>query len=108
MLELSVSARTDLERRLVELHLLTRRPSRFGDSQSYFVADREIAHFHGDQRMDIRLTKERIPELKSVGVLDSRVKTRGRTAEWVAVTLADSRDVEYVLQLMEEAIRANS
>ena len=103
-----MSVRKDLERRLGEVPELTRRPSRFGDSRSYFLADREVAHFHGEQRMDIRLTKQRIPQLKSVGALDSRVTTRGRYAEWVTVTLIEPRDVEYALQLMEEAIRANS
>jgi len=103
-----VSVRTHLERKLAALPGLTRRPSRYGDSHSYFVADREIAHFHGAERMDVRLTKERIPELRSVGVLDSRVKTRGRFAEWVSLSLTDPRDVDYALQLVEEAVRANS
>lgn len=75
-----VSLRLDLERRLEGMPELTRRPSRFGDSRSHFVADREIAHFHGARRMDIRLTKERIAEMEPTGVLDSRVKTGGRSA----------------------------
>lgn len=100
--------RAELERRLRDLPLLTRRKSRFGDSQSYFVADREIAHFHGDERMDVRLTKERIRELKADGALDARVRTRGPSAEWASVRVADARDLPFVVHLVEEAIRANS
>ena len=107
ILESSVSIRRYLERRLEELPGLTRRPSRSGGSRSYFLAGREVAHFHGDQRMDLRLTKERVPKLKSAGLLDSRVTIRGQYAEWVAVALTDPRDVEYALQLLEELIRAS-
>lgn len=103
-----MSARAGLERRLQDLPLLTRRKSRFGDSQSYFLADREIAHFHGDERMDVRLTRERIRELKADGALDSRVRTRGPSADWASVRVSDAGDVPLAVQLVEEAIRANS
>jgi hypothetical protein len=86
---------------------LARRPSRYGDAFSYFVGSREIAHFHGDGRMDVRLTKERIRELKESGALDARVKTRGASANWAAVQVATASDIPYAVQLVEEAIRAN-
>jgi hypothetical protein len=103
-----MTVRQEIERRLSELPGLTRRPSRHGDSYSYFAAEREIAHFHGDERMDVRLTKERIPQLKAERVLDSRVTTRGASAEWVAVRIAEPRDISLAVQLVEEAIRANA
>jgi len=100
--------RAELERRLAELPGLTRRPSRFGDSFSYFVAEREIAHFHGDARMDVRLTREAIPELKAAGRLDGRVRTRGPSAQWASVTLGSTSDIAYAVELVEEAVRANA
>jgi hypothetical protein len=103
-----VSVRADLDLRLSGLPGLDRRLSRHGDSFSYFVAGREIAHFHGDERMDVRLTRGRIPELRAQGRLDSRVRTRGPTAEWIAVRVQDPRDVEYAVGLVEEAMRANA
>jgi hypothetical protein len=103
-----MSVREELERRLLALPDLERRPSRNGDSMSYFVGGREIAHFHGDTRMDLRLTKEGIRRLKSEQALDHRVRTRGPSAEWAEVHVAELTDIPYALSLVEEAIRANS
>ena len=101
------SARVKLEAMLLDLPGLERRPSRYGDSFSYFVGSREIAHFHGDGRMDVRLTREVIKYRKSEGGFDPRVKTRGPSADWVSVSLEKSTDLPYVLSLVEEALRAN-
>lgn len=104
----SSAVRAELERRLSQLPGLERRPSRHGDSRSYFVAEREIAHFHGDERMDVRLTKERIREFRELGRLDARIATRGPMAEWVAVRLNGASDLAFALDLVEAAIRANA
>jgi hypothetical protein len=93
---------------LLELPDVARHASRWGHAHAYFVGDREIAHFHGDQRLDVRLTKERIRELKSEGALDARVKTRGPSAEWAAVTVVETRDVAFAIFLVQEAVRANT
>lgn len=103
-----MSVREELERRLAALSGLEKRPSRYGYSKSYFVGDREIAHFHGDSRMDLRLTKAEIGRLKSERALDHRVRTRGPSAEWAEVHVAELTDIPYAISLVEEAIRANS
>lgn len=103
-----MSARAQLEESLQRVPGLVRRPSRYGDAYSYFVGDREIAHFHGDGRMDVRLTKERIREMKAEGPLDPRIRTRGPSAEWAAVQVQSPRDLPLALQLVEEAMRANA
>lgn len=103
-----MSVRSSLERGLSALPELESRPSRYGHSSSYFVGDREIAHFHRDSRMDVRLTKEVIRRLKAEQALDHRVRTRGSSAEWAEVRVAEERDVPYAIYLVEEAIRAHS
>lgn len=103
-----MSVREELERRFGEIPELTRRKSRFGDAYSFFVGDREIAHFHGDGRIDIRLTRLRIREMKADGSLDPRVKTRGASAEWATLPLTGARDIALATELIGEAIRANS
>jgi Family of unknown function (DUF5519) len=102
-----MTPREVLELKMAQLPGLARRPSRYGDAFSYFVGNREIAHFHRDGRMDIRLTKERIRELKQEGFLDDRVRTRGASANWAAVRIGQISDVEYAIRLVEEAIRSN-
>ncbi|HTP53866.1 MAG TPA: luciferase family protein [Thermoplasmata archaeon] len=101
------SVRAELERRLVGLPGLDRRPSRWGERPAYFVGEREIAHFHGDLRMDVRLTKELIRERTKEHAFDERVRTRGPSAEWASVTVASVRDIPLALALVEDAIRAN-
>jgi hypothetical protein len=103
-----MSVRAELERRLGALPGVTQRPSRYGDSSSHYVGDREIAHFHGDDRMDVRLTKELIRERKAEGALDPRVRTRGPSAEWATVPVIETRDLALAVDLVEEAVRANS
>jgi hypothetical protein len=100
--------REELERRISQLASLDRRPSRHGDGFSYFVAEREIAHFHGDDRFDVRLTKLEIRQRRADGSLDRRVRTGGPQAEWVAVSILAARDIALALELLECAIRANA
>jgi hypothetical protein len=103
-----MSVRNELERQLMAIPGLVRHVSRRGPGDAYFVGDREIAHFHGDERMDVRLTKEVIRLRKSEHSLDERVRTRGPSAEWATVRLAESRDIPLAVSLVEEAVRANS
>jgi Family of unknown function (DUF5519) len=103
-----MSVRDELERRLTEIPDVTRRPSRWGHAHAYFVGDREIAHFHGDQRLDVRLTRERIRQFVSERAFDERVKTRGPSADWVAVRLLEARDLPLALSLIQEAVQANA
>ena len=103
-----VSVRQELERRLTEIPEVVRRPSRWGHESAYHVGGREIAHFHGDQRLDVRLTKERIREYRSEGDFDERVTTRGSSAEWVTVRVLEGRDISLAVQLIQDAARANA
>jgi Family of unknown function (DUF5519) len=103
-----VSLRSDLEDRLQGLPGLERRRSRYGSSAAFYVGNTEVTHFHGEERMDVRLTKERIREMKETGPLDPRIQTRGPSAEWAAVRVREARDLALAVQLVEEAIRANS
>jgi Family of unknown function (DUF5519) len=103
-----VTPREELEARLALLPDLVRRVSRYGNGLAYYVANREIVHFHGDQRMDVRLTREVIRLRKAEGGFDQRVQTRGPSADWATVRVQEPSDVELGLSLVEEAIRANA
>lgn len=103
-----MSVRGELERQLGEIPDLLRRPSRFGDAYSFFVGDLEIVHFHGDGRMDVRLTRQLIREMKATGTLDPRVRTRGPSADWASLPLTHDREVALALELVVAAMRANA
>jgi methylated-DNA-protein-cysteine methyltransferase related protein len=104
----ATSVREELDRALRAIPGVARRVSRWGTEPAYFVGDREIAHFHKDGRMDVRLTRAVIRERKSLGSLDRRIRTRGPSSEWVAVDAAHHGDAALVLALVEEAVRANA
>lgn len=74
---------------------------------SFALGRREIAHFHGDTRLDVRLTCEEIRKRKSSGALDPRFVTRGGRSEWVEVRLTDLHDLAFAVSVVEEAVRAN-
>jgi Family of unknown function (DUF5519) len=103
-----MSLREQLEERIAEIPGVVRRPSRFGHAHAYFVGDREIAHFHGDGRLDVRLTRDEIRGRVAEHSFDERVKTRGPSADWVAVRVTEHRDLGLALALVEDAVRANS
>jgi hypothetical protein len=102
-----MSVRDELERKLAEIPGVDRRSSRRGHGHAYFAGDREIAHFHGDLRLDVRLTRERIRQRVAERTFDGRVHTRGPTADWVAVAIVGGQDITLAVSLVKEAIRAN-
>jgi hypothetical protein len=101
---LPMSVREELERRLVVIQGVVRRPARRGRGHSYFVGEQEIAHFHGEERMDVRLTRERIQQRLAEGGFDPRVRTRGPSADWVAVRVVEAPDLPLALSLAAEAV----
>jgi len=103
-----MSVRDELERRLTEIPGVVRRPSRRGHGDTYFTGNREIAHFHGDQRLDVRLTREQIHQRVAERAFDERVRVRGPSADWVAVRVAEVEDLPLALSLVEQAVQANS
>jgi hypothetical protein len=101
------TVRAAIERGVLSLPGVSRRKSRFGDSESYFVGDREIAHFHGDEQMDVRLTKEAIQQLRATGAIDPRMRPRGSSAEWLRIVVKGAADVVFAVELVEQAARNN-
>jgi hypothetical protein len=102
-----VPIRDELDLRITALPGLVRRTSRWGTEPAYCLGQREIAHFHKDGRLDIRLTRNLIRERRAAGGLDPRVVTRGPSSDWVAVFASRPSDLPLVLALVEDAMRAN-
>ncbi len=59
---------------------------------------REIAHFHGEQVLDIRLTRARI---RARGVARAR-------RDWLEFAFARRADLDRAVELVREALLANS
>jgi hypothetical protein len=103
-----MSVRGAIERRLSTIPGLTPRESRYGHGLAFYVGRREVVHFHGEERMDVRLTSEVIQRQRRTGGLDARVTPEGGAPNWVKVRLSEASDVALAVVLAEEAVRANS
>jgi hypothetical protein len=100
-----MSVREELERELAAVPGVTRHPARRGHGFAYFSGEQEIAHFHGEERLDVRLTREEIRKRATARAFDERVHVRGPSADWVAVHLAAAGDVSLALSLVRDAVR---
>jgi hypothetical protein len=76
------------------------RPSQFHGEPAFWIDGREFVHTHGDDVLEIRLTRKLIAELD-----DDRVVQRARTSDWIIVPQAEE---ELALELASRALQANS
>jgi len=104
---LAAQLRAQLERQIANLPGVEERPSRYGHGRSFAAGGREIAHFHGDERLDVRLTRAEIRARKRAGGLDGRLMSRGSSSDWVEIRIVGAPDVAFALSVVEEAVRAN-
>ncbi len=104
----TMSVRRDIERRLTAVPGLTPRDSRYGHGLAFYVGRREVVHFHGEDRMDVRLTAEVIQRRTREGRFDARVTPEGGVPNWVKVRVFGPRDVALAVVLAQEAVRANA
>lgn len=102
-----MSVRADIERRLAAVPGLAPRESRYGHGLAFYVGRREVVHFHGDERMDVRLTAEITLRRRREVRFDDRVRPEGGAPNWVRVRLSGPSDVALAVDLAEEAVRAN-
>ena len=92
-----MSLRAELTARILALPGVEERKSRFADFLAFHVGQREFAHFHSDEELDVRLTRVCIREL---GI-------EGARTDWVAVPLRTQDDVSAALELVERALEAS-
>ena len=88
----------ELTGRILGLRGVELRRSRFTGDEAFFAGTREIAHFHGERALDIRLTRARI---RALG--DARARR-----DWLEFRFARRADLDRAVDLVREAIRANS
>ena len=79
----------------------------FGTGDAYWCNGKEIAHFESDTVIEVRLTKAEIRERRERLEADPRVELRPSGADWITVTLASTRDVAFVVDLVRVAVKAH-
>ena len=74
-------------------------PSQWTGEPAFWIDGREFVHLHGDDEVEIRLTRRLITTLD-----DERVWRRTRTSDWVGTR---TEHVDLVVELARRALAAN-
>jgi len=98
--------RRQLVQRLETLGVENRTPPGRDDGFSGLVYNgKELAHFHNDNELDIRLTKKVIHREGLAHPPHSRVHpNRSKNSPWIEVHLDDGVDLDRLVQLVQLAI----
>ncbi len=84
-----------------------RRRSRWGHETAYVIGEKEFAHFHKQDEIDVRLTRAVQRKMRVEIVEDPRVKLRPGLSDWITITLASDEDLEFAFELVKQAWSAN-
>jgi hypothetical protein len=99
------SLKEELLRRLQEVEGLQALPSKVAGGTALFYKGKEFAHFHNDNEIDLRLTKQLI---KSLGLRhpprSSVHPTRAASSNWIELRFYEIEEVKTVAGLVRQAI----
>jgi hypothetical protein len=96
-----------LREALVEIDGVVESDSAFGHGLAFWVNGKEIAHFEGEDAIDIRLTRQGIRQRRERLRSDPRVILRSGTSDWLEVTIASSDAEDLAIELVEAAATAH-
>jgi hypothetical protein len=81
--------------------------SAFTRDLAFWVNGREIAHFEGQNAIDIRLTRAEIRARRTELRQDPRIELRPNSSDWLTASFPEPADQEFVIGLMEIAAAAH-
>jgi hypothetical protein len=101
--------RTRLWRLLCEIDGVDEGSSAFaeGDAPALWVDGTQVAHFVGDDALEVRLTKKWISADRAVLKADPRVTLRKNTSDWLVVKFSRTSDLPFVRELVATAVDAH-
>lgn len=95
--------RLELQARILDLPEIDEKKSRFSGEPAFFVGTREVAHFHANKAIDIRVTRKKIREL----ALTKKFPQQQSSADWIEVPFKSEADLPAIVELLEVAAHAN-
>lgn len=96
--------RTLLENRLRALPGITIAPWEGGHLICVFYHDRDFAHFHGDDILDLRLSTKIIREEGLTRAVSERIHPkRSAQSRWIGLTVQSQDDVAQIVHLVQRA-----
>jgi hypothetical protein len=97
--------RSELIKKLERIPGVEDRPSKVAGGSAIFYKDKEIAHFHDDNEIDIRLTKKIIRKEGLNHPTCSKIhKHRSPSSEWIEIKFQKTADVDEVVRLFKLAL----
>lgn len=97
--------RKELVKKLERIPGLEDRPSKVAGGSAIFYKDKEIAHFHDDAEIDVRLTKQLIRSEGLIHPTDSKIhKKRAPSSQWMELRFLKAKDVDEVVRLFKLAL----
>lgn len=94
-----MSLRLELTSRILDIPDIEEQKSKYSSEPAYFIGKREIAHFHSNNLIDIRLTKKLIKALN--------LQDKAPTSDWYEVGFKKESDLARIIILLESAVKAN-
>ena len=79
----------------------------FSDGAAVWAGQTEVAHFHGQSALEVRLTKAVIRERREELRADPRVELRKNASDWLTINVATKADVDDAIALVRDAVAAN-
>ena len=102
--------RNELILKILSLPGIEERPSRLSSaktpkSAAYFFKGREVAHFHHNHEIDLRLTRKLIRREGLQHPADSKIhQHRGSSSDWLEIRFQSRADVEEAVRLLRLAL----
>ncbi len=97
--------KTQLLQELQSIAYLQARPAPVAGGTALFYRDKEFAHFHHANELDMRLGKATIRALGLTHPADSTVHPqRSKNSPWIELRFTQASDVERIKRLVEVAI----
>lgn len=95
-----------LIKNLEKISGLEDRPSIVAGGSAIFYKNKEIAHFHSNNEVDVRLTKKVIKKMGLSQPTDSKFHHhRGPGSEWIELRFRNQNQVEKVVELFKLAVK---
>jgi hypothetical protein len=100
---------SNLRKKLVEklkaFEGLEDKPSKVAGGSAIFYNGKEIAHFHNDNEIDVRLTKKIIKREGLTHPTDSQIHhQRSANSEWIELRFSSAEHVDEVVRLFKLAL----
>lgn len=99
------SAKQELLALLRPIAGFTAEPSKVSGGTALFYRGKEFAHFHHDNEIDLRLTRQVIQALGLARPSGSEHhRTRAPSSNWIEVRFHTTEEVRHVAELVKQAI----